>query len=177
MAVVPHCLKIGMKTNCYHLPKPLTIMMNECFPRFHHALWSHCLRPSRPLSFLAPLHVAVWSQVLPEQTSSVLSDIIRVHFYFLLSSCCVRYVITAIRCGGGEGLLDVLIDLASRNQSPPPQSQNVLQQFVGVCVCERDWETKQKHSSMFSVTLAHYLTYGQGGGSYGGVHTQIIKLW
>lgn len=145
MAVVPHCLKIGMKTNCYHLPKPLTIMMNECFPRFHRALWSHCLRPSRPLSFLSPLHVAVWSQVLPEQTSSVLSDIIRVHFYFLLSSCCVRYVITAIRCGGGEGLLDVLIDLASRNQSPPPNHKTSFSNLL-VCVCVREIERPSRNT-------------------------------
>lgn len=31
MAIVSHCLKIGMKTNCYHLLKPMTIMMNEHF--------------------------------------------------------------------------------------------------------------------------------------------------
>lgn len=30
MAIVAHCLKIGMKTNYYHLVKPMTIMMNEC---------------------------------------------------------------------------------------------------------------------------------------------------
>lgn len=29
MAIVAHCLKIGMKTNYYHLLKPMTIMMNE----------------------------------------------------------------------------------------------------------------------------------------------------
>lgn len=149
MAVVPHCLKIGMKTNCYHLPKPLTIMMNECFPRFHRALWSHCLRPSRPLSFLSPLHVAVWSQVLTEQTSSVLSDIIRVHFYLLWSSCCVRYVITAIRCGGGEGLLDVLIDLASRNQSPPP----ITKRPSAVCWCV--WEIERPSRNTPACFLLH----------------------
>lgn len=34
MAIVAHCLKIGMKTNYYHLVKPMTIMMNECVSPF-----------------------------------------------------------------------------------------------------------------------------------------------
>lgn len=107
MAIVAHCLKIGMKTNYYHLPKPMTIMMNEhFFSLFFYALWSHCLRPFSPfpLSFslsLTPLHTTlfpsptIWCKISIEKTSAVQSEII-LYLPFFPSTFFIQKYVTLI---------------------------------------------------------------------------------